>query len=364
MLIKPPALKPGDKVAIVSLSGGILGEKFATHQRELGCARIKTMGLVPVMMPNTLKGSQFLAAHPEARAQDLKTAFADPDIKGIIAVIGGDDTYRLLPFLMTDHYFIHNVQAHPKLFTGFSDTTINHLMLRRIGMQSFYGPNFLNDLAELDHEMLPYTKAAFLNYFQNKNETAVLSSPVWYEERQDFSPAAVGMPRVAHPESKGYETVRGSGKVRGRLLGGCLDSFYDILTTTRYPDEQAVAEKYRLFPRPAEWQDKILFIETSEEKPEPGLYRKMLQILKQHQVFSAVRAILVGKPQDETYYETYKQILLAETAAEQLPILMNVNFGHAYPRTVLPYEAQAEIDFDEQKLTIVEPFFAAKIADK
>ncbi len=207
MLKKPEALTPNSKIAIVSLSSGILGESFADHQLQLGIRRLQEMKLVPVLMPNALKGLTYLAHHPQARADDLKTAFADPEIKGIVCAIGGDDTYRLLPYLLEDETFIHNVQASPKLFTGFSDTTINHLMFYQLGMQSFYGPNFLNDLAELDQEMLPYTKHTFMNYFRNEATASIKSSPIWYEEREDFSPAVVGTKRIQHVEQKRYEVL-------------------------------------------------------------------------------------------------------------------------------------------------------------
>lgn len=358
MLKKPQALTPNSKITIVSLSSGILGESFADHQLQLGIKRLKEMELVPMLMPNALKGLTYLAHHPQARADDLKTAFADPEIKGIVCAIGGDDTYRLLPYLLEDETFIHNVQVSPKLFTGFSDTTINHLMFYQLGMQSFYGPNFLNDLAELDQEMLPYTKHTFMNYFRNEATTSIKSSPVWYEEREDFSPAAVGTKRVQHVEQKGYEVLRGSGRVTGRLLGGCLDSLYDILSGTRYPDEKDVAEKYHLFPSLDEWQDKILFIETSEEKPAPELYQKMLLALDAKGIFSAISALIVGKPQAEAFYDEYNRMLLAVTKKYNLPILTNVNFGHAYPRTALPYGGKMQIDFDRKSLTLTEPIFA------
>lgn len=45
MLHKPPALKPGDQVGIVSLSQGTLGEDFAAHQRQLGVKRLEELGL-------------------------------------------------------------------------------------------------------------------------------------------------------------------------------------------------------------------------------------------------------------------------------------------------------------------------------
>ena len=70
--MKPKCLQKGDKVAIVSLSRGLLGEPFIAHELELGVKRIKELGLVPVIMPNALKGMEYLEKHPEDRASDLK----------------------------------------------------------------------------------------------------------------------------------------------------------------------------------------------------------------------------------------------------------------------------------------------------
>jgi len=93
-------LRKGDKVAIVSLSSGMLGEEFCSHNIEIGKKRLEEYGLQVVFMPNALKGIDYLREHPEARAEDLKEAFYNDDIAGIICAIGGDDTYRLLPYLI------------------------------------------------------------------------------------------------------------------------------------------------------------------------------------------------------------------------------------------------------------------------
>lgn len=355
---KSKALVKGDKVAVVSMSSGMLGEDFAKHELELGLKRIKEFGLVPVIMPNALKGIEYLKNHPEARAQDLKDAFYDTSIKGIICAIGGDDTYRTLPYLLGDKEFINLVQNNPKLFTGFSDTTINHLMFYKLGMGTFYGPCFVCDLAELDKEMLPYTKRTFLKYFENPSEQCIEASKVWYEERTDFSMDAVGTSRIEHLEEKGYEVLQGKGKFNGRLLGGCLESFYDILTNTRYDDEKAICEKYDLFPSLNEWKDKILFLETCEEKPKPEEFEKELLTLKNTGIFDVISGIMVGKPQDEQYYEEYKEIYYKIIENKDLPILYNVNFGHAYPRSIIPYGIETEVDLDKKTITLKEPLFA------
>jgi len=124
-------------------------------------------------------------------------AFLDDTIAGIICAIGGDDTYRLLPYLMEDREFVNAVQAHPKLFTGFSDTTVNHLMFYRLGLSTYYGPNFICDLGEIANEMLPYSRRAFESYLEGKEYKEIASSEVWYEERTDFSRAAVGTERIS-----------------------------------------------------------------------------------------------------------------------------------------------------------------------
>lgn len=124
-MIKPCMLKKGDKIAIVSLSWGGLGDEKLIHKYYIAKQRLeRDFGLEVVAMPNALKGSQFIYDHPELRAQDLMDAFSDKSVKGIFCAIGGDDTIRLLPYI--DYDIIRN---NPKVFLGYSDTTINHFMM-------------------------------------------------------------------------------------------------------------------------------------------------------------------------------------------------------------------------------------------
>ena len=350
-MVKPNMLQPGDKVAIVSLSSGLLGEASCRHNIEIGVRRLQEFGLEPVFMPNALKGIDYLNRHPGKRAEDLKTAFLDESIQGVICAIGGDDTYRLLPYLMEDGEFLQAVRHSPKLFTGFSDTTVNHFMFHRIGMQTFYGPCFLCDLGEIASDMLPYTKAAFEGYFHDYRTWIIRPSDVWYEERTDFSQKAVGTERVAHEEKRGYELLLGCERFEGELLGGCLESIYDMLTSARYADEQKICERYELFPSQEEWRGKIMFLETCEEKPAPDLLRKELMAIDNTGAFDVIRGILVGKPQDEQYYEEYKEVFLDVIGERPISVLYNVNFGHATPRAALPYSAMARVDAKMQTIT-------------
>ena len=67
-------------------------------------------------------------------------AFKDKSIKGVINAIGGDDTIRLLPYIDFDV-----IKNNPKIFMGFSDTTVNHFMMYKAGLVSYYGGSFMNN---------------------------------------------------------------------------------------------------------------------------------------------------------------------------------------------------------------------------
>ena len=345
-------LKKGDKVAIVSLSSGILGEKFAEHELKLGIKRLKEFGLIPVVMNNSLKGIDYLKAHPEARAEDLKQAFMDKNVKMIITAIGGDDTYKTVPYLLDDKEFTNAVKENPKIFTGFSDTTNNHFMLHKLGLSTFYGPCFLVDLAELDREMLPYTKNYFEKYFSDNEVIEIKSSKVWYEDRKSYDVSQVGIPRIMHKEVHGFETIKGSGIVTGKLFGGCIDSIYDMFVGERYGDENIIFEKYKLLPTLNEWQEKILFLETSNETPTPLKLKKILLEFKRRDILDNVRGIIVGKPIDEIYYEEYKKVYLEVMKDCDTPIMYNINFGHASPRCFLQYDAEATVDYNNKTIVI------------
>ena len=146
-------------IGIVSLSRGILGEDFMKHEVESGLRRLHDMGLEVKFMPNSMKGIEYIESHPEKRAEDLLEALKDPEIDLVLCAIGGDDTYRLAPYLFEDDELPKAVCD--KVFLGFSDTTLNHFMLHKAGMKSFYGQAFLPDICELSTEMLPYTRKYF-----------------------------------------------------------------------------------------------------------------------------------------------------------------------------------------------------------
>lgn len=341
-MIKPKRLKKGDTVAIVSLSSGMGGDDIFFHKYELGKKRLEEdFGLNVVTMPNALKGSDYIKEHPEARAKDLMDAFKDQSIDGIICMIGGDDTIRLLPFI--DFEIINN---NPKVFMGYSDTTTNHFMLYKAGIVSYYGPAILSEFAE-NSQMHTYTKKYVEEVlFENKENITITSSNEWTSEFLDWTDEKNdNIPRKMNKEKYGYEVLQGKGSFEGEFLGGCLDVFQMFIGT-------------EIWPKADEWKDKILYLETSEDEVEPSFVEYFLRNLIAQGIIDKISGIVIGKPQAEKYYEEYKEvytrIIAKEAKRPDLPILYNVNFGHTAPMCIIPNGIKAKVDLEKKEIIFAE----------
>lgn len=335
-------------VEIVSLSSGIIGESFVSHELNIGIERLKAMGLQVKFSEHALKGIDYINEHPEDRAADLLEAYADPEVDMILCAIGGDDTYRLLPYLF-DNDELKKV-VNNKIFLGFSDTTMNHFMLHKLGINTFYGQCFMADVCELEDNLLPYTEKFFKELITTGKIKEVRPSDVWYEERTAFDESQVGVPRVKH-SNKGFELLQGPAVFSGKILGGCIESMYDVFNNDRYSDIADLCKKYELFPSLEDWKGRILLLESSEEKPVPELYEKMLIVMKEYDIFDVVSGVLVGKPMDETYADEYKELLVRVIDSPDLPVLYDINIGHATPRCIIPFGVNAVVDADKQVIT-------------
>lgn len=342
-MIKPPKLQPGDTVATVSLSWG--GPGTFPHRYEAGKKQLQDeFGLVVVEMAHTLKDAGWLHRNPRARADDLMAAFADPSIKGIISTIGGDDSIRLLPYLELDV-----IRSNPKVFMGYSDSTISHLACYRAGLVTFYGPSIMAGFAE-NGGMFPYmVESVYRTLFSAEPVGTVAPNPGgWTVELLDWAePANQGRQRRLNP-STGWRFLQGRGVRRGHLLGGCFEVLDWLRGTEFWPGADA-------------WQDAILFLETSEDAPSPEVVSSGLRAYAALGVLQRLSGILFARPGGkipQESFEAYDRALLQVVAEEEgltdLPIITGMDFGHTDPMFVLPYGVQAEIDCDGQRFAIVE----------
>ncbi|WP_399632275.1 S66 peptidase family protein [Sporosarcina sp. SG10008] len=339
MLKKPKKLQPGDKIATVSPSWGGAGDSELRWRYDQGVKRVESIfGLEVLPMPNSLKGSEYLYEHPQARAEDLMTAFKDKSIKGIFANIGGEESIRLLPYID-----FNIIRKNPKIFMGYSDVTITHLFCHKAGISSFYGPAILTDFAE-NVEMDSYTIDMLKRILFSDDVIGKIKPALkWTSERLEWHERNRNRRRKMLP-NHGYEVLQGSGVVQGRLIGGCIEVLEFAKGTEIWPEQK-------------HWKDSILFFETSEEKPEPSFIKYWLRNYAAQGILQMANGIVFGKPQDEKYYESYKEVILQvmkEYGLEYLPILYNLNFGHTEPKIVLPYGVMAKINCDKGTFSILE----------
>jgi muramoyltetrapeptide carboxypeptidase LdcA involved in peptidoglycan recycling len=338
--IRPPAIRRGDRLAAVSLSWGgaaVFPARYQVGKRQLE----EALGVTVVDGAHACADPLWLERHPEARAQALMQAFADPSIRGIVSTIGGDDSIRLLPYLDLDV-----IRRNPKVFLGYSDTTVSHFACAKAGLTSFYGPSILAGFAE-NGGLFDYMIAAVRAMLCSTDPAAIPPNAAgWTCDRSNWGdPSSQHVPRPMRPVS-GWQWLQGEGVHRGRLMGGCVE-IVDWLRGTP------------VWPSPEEWRDTIVFLELSEECPSPKAFTRMLRSLGAAGVLHGARALLFGRPygDDSTFaaYDAVLQQTCRDLALDALPIVTHMDFGHTDPMCVLPYGVLAEVDCDRRTVRLVEP---------
>lgn len=175
--IRPPALQFGDRVAALSLSSGFVTSTM--HRFEAGRRQLRdAFGWEVVPAPNALRGETYLYENPQARADDLHWALTNPDIAGILSIIGGDDSVRRLP-----HLDLELIRAHPKVFMGFSDATVTLMQFLNAGVVAFHGPALLTDFAE--HGGIRPFVADGVRAAMSGQPFQLSPAPEWTEARQE-----------------------------------------------------------------------------------------------------------------------------------------------------------------------------------
>lgn len=337
-LIKPQRLKKGDRIAALSLSSGMAGDNAIRWRYNQGKQQLAEWGFEVVEPDLTLAGSSAVYQDPKARAACLHEALLDEEIAGIIAVIGGEDSYRLFEFVDIDL-----IRAHPKVFVGYSDSTSIHQMFRMAGVVSFYGPCLLVDMAE-NGGIFDFTKNSFENVLMKYNMTYTFPwRKEWTSQFVSWDEANKKIYRKMQPDEGGI-TLQGSGIVEGRLIGGC----FEVLSMLRGTS---------LFPTKEDFRKALLLLETSEMRPDPIQLEIDLRTLGIMGVLQEVNGLLFGKPQDNMHFEAYQTSIckvLHEFHLDNLPVLYNCNFGHTEPKWTIPLGVIAQLDADKRTLTLLE----------
>ncbi len=338
-MIKPNALKKGDKIAAISLSWGGAGEckyRFDNAVRQIR----ENFEIDVVPTRHALRSAEWIYNNPKARAEDLLEALSDNSIQGIFSNIGGEDSIRTLPFM--DYELIRN---NPKVFIGFSDTTVSHFCFYKAGVTSFYGTSMLVGFAE-NAGMHPYQIEDIKRSLFSTNPIGQIPvSKAWTSERLEWlDPANESTPRLM-TESRGWRFLQGQGRTEGALLGGCVEVFEFVKATSIWPSLN-------------EWKDKIMFLETSEEMLNPSLFRRYLRNYAAIGIFNEINGLIVGRPYNNKHWKAYDNMLIEvirnEQGLDELPIITGMDFGHTCPTFTIPYGVQAAIDCDKKTFEILE----------
>jgi|CXWL01.1.fsa_nt_gi muramoyltetrapeptide carboxypeptidase LdcA involved in peptidoglycan recycling len=339
--LKPRRLRAGDSVAVVSTSWG--GPHAYPHVFEAGLrALTDRLGLRVKEFPTARMSPNELSANPRARAADLNAAFADPSVAAVIASIGGDDSARILPYLDADV-----IRANPKILMGWSDTCTQLVFCHNLGLVTFHGPAVMAGLAQLWN--FPEAEAHLRAMLFEPSESLLYEPfPRWTNSYLDWNaPDNDGRVEALQPHD-GWNWLSGNGARSGRLFGGCIEVLEFLKGSRHWPGEDF-------------WTDRILFLETSEDKPTIDQVRYWLFNYGIQGVFDRAAGLLIGRARGYSADEKQEldQVIIdtvvGQFGASGLPIVTNMDFGHTDPQWILPLGVTAELDCDRRTFRLIEP---------
>ena len=311
--IIPRRLRSGDQVRVVAPSRSLA--LIGGDVREVAAERFERLGLELTFGAHVETCDAFDSSPIEERVADLHAAFADPDVRAVLTVIGGYNSNQLLPFLDWEL-----IAANPKIFCGYSDiTALTCSILAKTGLVTFSGPHYSTfGMVEHLEQTARWFETALMGDEPIVVEPATTwSDDAWYLDQHDRQ----------IEKNEGFWVLR-EGIAEGHLVGGNLCTV-NLLQGTAYLPELAGA---------------VLFIEDDVESM-PHTFDRDLTSLSQQPGFQDVRGLLIGRFQRSVGMtrETLQEIVRNNRRLDGLPILANVDFGHTDPILTIPVGGQARM---------------------
>jgi muramoyltetrapeptide carboxypeptidase len=316
-IIRPPALRPGDLISIAALSSGMEAEVEEAYDR--GAAELRAMGFRVEPAPMTAARSAWWwgPARPRDVGDELMQLFRDPEVKAIWALAGGRYTISLL-----DAIDAEVVAANPKPLLGMSDISVLDLAIHaRTGLVTFHADAMVFGVS--DWHALP--------------------EPGRTAQREAYRRILTSTDPIGHlPALSTWECWR-PGRAEGPLLGAMLNRMVKVQ-----------ASPWRL--EPERFDGAILFLEEYNS-PTISVWND-LQVLRLGGVFDRIAGLVIG-PVDvvsilEGTSQTLREVVLDAVGARDIPILGNVNCGHAGPNVPLPLGVRAALDADARTIELLE----------
>ncbi|MFC9509680.1 S66 peptidase family protein [Streptomyces sp. NPDC057002] len=340
----PPKPSPGDRIAVISPSSGLPG--LFPLPYELGLERLrKEYGLEPVEYPATRK----MGSSPRERAADIHSAFADPDIKAVIASIGGDDQITVLPLLDREL-----IRANPKPFFGMSDNTNLLAFLRNSGIVGYHGGSVMCELGR-PGAMHPQTADSLRAALFTSGPYELKPAERWRDIDRDWADPATF---DAEPETQpgaGWTWVNADRVVEGRSWGGCLEILGWLLMADREISHDL-----------SQYDGGVLLLETSEDMPSATEVFSTLRNMGERGLLQRFPALLMGRPKTWFFERPNTPEEAARYASDQREavlralrvyapdtmIVFDVDFGHTDPQLVIPYGGTVRVDGRDRRITV------------
>ena len=335
---------PGDRIAVVSPSSGLPGILPLPH--ELGLERLREeYGLEPVEYPTTRR----MGSTPQARADDIHAAFADPTVKAVMASIGGDDQITVLPFLDREL-----IRANPKPFFGMSDNTNLLAFLRTTGIVGFHGATVMCELGR-PGAMHPQTADSLRAALFTPGAYELRPAERWNDVNRDWADPATFDAEPETRPSTGWTWENADRVVEGRSWGGCLE----ILGWLLMADHEIAHDL-------SEYDGDVLFLETSEELPGADEVFRTLRNMGERGLLRPFSALLMGRPKTWSFERPNSPQEGARYAAGQreavlramriyapdTTIVFDVDLGHTDPQLVIPYGGLVRVDGPARRITV------------
>jgi muramoyltetrapeptide carboxypeptidase len=305
---KVKALHPGDTIGLIAPSS-----PAPLDDLEKAVAAITDLGFNVKVGASCYESYGYMAGPEEIRAQDIHAMFNDPKINGIFCVRGGDGAIRL-PRLID----MGLISKNHKVFLGYSDITILHLMFNLHGQFcTFHGPMPSTDMI----------KDSFHGYEKDHLLKAICDD----EPIGELKPYDGAIP---------MQTLVG-GTAEGKIIGGNMSLICALMGT----------------PWEIDTKNRILILEDIDE-PLYKIDRMLTQLLLAGKL-EAASGIVLGQFTNVTHKDpertfTLDKIFEDVVAKAGKPTLINGYFGHGEKKVTLPLGARAVIDGANSSFTIVE----------
>lgn len=328
----PRKLRSGDAIAVFSPSSPATATAPTRYRR--GRAYLEEKGLRFIEGERTGKRDFYRSGSIAERAQELNALIRNPEVRCIMAAIGGMNSNSLLPYLDYEA-----LMRDPKIIVGYSDVTALLLgVYARTGLTTYYGPAVVASFGELP-PWVDWTWSAFADVAMGmaRPPHALPVPDQWTEEFIDWETQSRAKRGVANE----LRTLHG-GRVRGRLIGGNLNTMQGIWGTPYMP-------KIR--------EGDVLLIEDSLK--DAADVERSFSLLKLSGVFERIGGLILGK--HELYDDLGSgrrpwEILMEVMGNVDFPVLAQFDCCHTHPMLTLPIGCEVELDADAQTLTLTQPF--------